>query len=688
MYGLSKNFKSLMNTETLLYILIAGIIALLLALFQYIYKSKKHTKVNMVLTLLRFLTLFFVFLLMINPKFENINYFNQKPNLVVAIDNSESVTFLGHHEKTRKLVSLLKENEALKERFNLEFFTFGKDVNALDTLKFNETQTNPTLLFDRFSQVYSNSVAPLIMITDGNQTYGNDYEFAARNYKQVIFPIILGDTTNYTDLKIEQLNVNKYAYLKNKFPIEIIAVYNGQEEVNTQLTISSGSTIVFSQNVTFDKQQSSRLINFSLPANTPGVHTYKAEIKPISNEKNTVNNIKNFAVEVIDRKSHVAIISDILHPDLGALKKAIESNEQRQASIVKPSEFVNAPDDFQQAILYQPNQSFKAVYDEIEVMGINTFTILGTNTNWSEFNKLQSYIQQTISNQSEDFQAESNLNYNVFIVDDLNFSDFPPLQSEFGVTNFSEPTEVILYKTINGIQLKEPLLLTYEVNQKRAAVLNGEGIWRWRAQSFLEEKSFHNFDGFIGKIVQYLDSNQKRSRLNVSYESFYNGNDNLIITAQFFNKNYEFDNTANLEIILKNDSTDISQEFPLILKQTNYQVDLSGLEAGSYTFTVKSKDENISKSGGFKILEYNVEQQFLNANVSKLQNLATNSQGSSFFIDDINRLIERLLSDERFAIVQKSTKKVVPLIDWKFLLAFIALSLSAEWFIRKYNGLI
>ena len=103
---------------------------------------------------------------------------------------------------------------------------------------------------------------------------------------------------------------------------------------------------------------------------------------------------------------------------------------------------------------------------------------------------------------------------------------------------------------------------------------------------------------------------------------------------------------------------------------------------------VKSKDENISKSGGFKILEYNVEQQFLNANVSKLQNLATNSQGSSFFIDDINRLIERLLSDERFAIVQKSTKKVVPLIDWKFLLAFIALSLSAEWFIRKYNGLI
>ena len=677
-----------MNTETVLYIISAGIIALLLALFQYVYKSKKHTKVNVLLTFLRFATLFAVLLLLINPKFDKITYFNERPNLVIAVDNSESVKYLAQDQKTRDLVLRLQNDKPLNERFNLEFFSFGKEINVLDTLSFKEKQTNPTLLFERFSQVYSNSVAPLIMITDGNQTYGNDYEFAALNYKQVIFPIILGDTTRYTDLKIEQLNVNKYAYLKNKFPVEIIAVYNGQDEVSTQLTITSGNSIVFSQNLTFNKEQSSRLVNFSLPANTSGVHSYKAELKPIQNEKNTVNNVKNFAVEVIDRKTHVAIISDIMHPDLGALKKAIESNEQRQASILKPSEFKAISNDFQQAVLYQPNQSFKAVYDEIDGLNINTFTILGKKTNWSELNKLQPYIQQTITNQYEEFQGALNSNYNVFIIDDLNFSDFPPLQSEFGLTTFSVPTEVILNKTINGIQLNEPLLLTYEVNQRRAAVLNGEGIWRWRAQSYLDEKSFHTFDEFIGKIIQYLDSNQKRSRLNVSNESFYNGNDNVIISAQFFNKNYEFDKSANLQITLNNEDTDKSQAFPLILKQANYQVDLSGLEAGDYKFTINDQAENISKSGGFKILDYNVEQQFSNANVSKLQTVALNSQGSSYFISDTNPLIEQLLKDERFVTIQKSTKKVVPLIDWKFLLAFIALSLSAEWFIRKYNGLI
>ena len=301
-----------MNTETVLYIISAGILALLLALFQYVYKSKKHTKVNVLLTFLRFATLFAVLLLLINPKFDKITYFNERPNLVIAVDNSESVKYLDQDQKTRDLVLRLQNDKPLNERFNLEFFSFGKEINVLDTLSFKEKQTNPTLLFERFSQVYSNSVAPLIMITDGNQTYGNDYEFAALNYKQVIFPIILGDTTRYTDLKIEQLNVNKYAYLKNKFPVEIIAVYNGQDEVSTQLTITSGNSIVFSQNLTFNKEQSSRLVNFSLPANTSGVHSYKAELKPIQNEKNTVNNVKNFAVEVIDRKTHVAIISDIM----------------------------------------------------------------------------------------------------------------------------------------------------------------------------------------------------------------------------------------------------------------------------------------------------------------------------------------------------------------------------------------
>ncbi len=668
--------------------IISGILALLLALFQYAYKSKLSGNRSWLLMLLRFISLFAVFVLLINPKFNTVTYYNEKPNLVVAIDNSESIRYLNQTESTTDFITALKANEALNDNFNLEFYSFGKELNSVDSLSFDETQSNLALVFERLSEVYNNSISPTVLISDGNQTYGNDYTYLTKRYKQPVFPVILGDTTTYTDVKIQQLNVNRYAYLKNKFPIEVIATYNGNATVNTQLKITAGNAILFSKPVTFSKSQTSQIVNITLPANRVGVTSYRAEIVPLDNEKNKVNNIKNFAVEVIDQKTSVAIVSDILHPDLGALKKSIESNEQRSAEILSTVEFLNKSNDFQLVIVYQPTNNFRALFSEIDKLKLNKIIIAGTKTNWSLLNQLQSNFKQELTNQVEEFQPTLNQNYATFIVDNLNFGEFPPLKAEFGSTSFTVPYQTILYKTINGNQIDEPLLATFEINDKREALLLGEGIWRWRAQAYMNENSFNMFDNFMGKLVQYLSTNKRRARLNVNYESFYNGNDNVKITAQFFNKNYEFDDNATLNITLKNKATEAVKSFPFVLKNTNYEVDLSGLEAGDYSFTVKVNSENISKSGELKILDYNVEQQFLNANVTKLQNLASTSQGSSYFITNASEIANDLLNDSRFATVQKSTKKVVPLIDWKYLLALIALSLACEWFIRKYNGLI
>ncbi|WP_026755981.1 hypothetical protein [Sediminibacter sp. Hel_I_10] len=669
-------------------IILAVIIALAIALFQYVYKSKKRTKIYWLLTALRFVTIFSILLLLINPKFDSISYYNEKPNLVVAVDNSESVDYLGRSEEVISLINSLKTNDALNKNFNVQYFTFGSNVTRTDALSFKEKQSNMALALERFKEVYGNSVAPTLLITDGNQTYGRDFTYLSKTYKQPIFPIILGDTTTFTDLRISQLNVNRYAYLKNKFPVELIATYEGNTDVNTQLKITSGNATVFSKPLTFSQSNTSEIISFTLPANRVGISGYKAELLPLENEKNVINNVKNFAVEVIDQKTNVAIVSEIIHPDLGALKKAIESNEQRQASIVTVEEFLKQSNDFQMVVMYQPSTTFKSVFEEANRLNLNKFVITGTDTNWSILNTLQTNYKQQITNQSEDFQPSLNQNYGTFTIDNLSFNDFPPLTSEFGETTFSVPFETILYKTINGTQIDEPLLSTFEINSRREALLLGQGLWRWRAQTYLNQGDFNAFDDFMGKLVQYLSSSQQKTRLNLNYESFYDGNDNVVMTAQFFNKNYEFDANANLDITLKHEISEATTTLPFVLNTNNYQVDLSGLEPGDYTFTVSASNETISKSGEIKILEYNVEQQFLNADVSKLQTVATSSGGTSYFIDNTKDVANALLNDSRFVTIQKSTKKVVPLIDFKYLLLLIALCLSAEWFIRKYNGLI
>ncbi|WP_055445888.1 vWA domain-containing protein [Lacinutrix mariniflava] len=677
-----------MQTQTLLYIILAGIIALLLALFQYKYKSKGAPKKNAIFTSLRFLSVFGILLLLINPKFDQINVYNEKPNLVVAIDNSNSIKHLNQEENVANILQRIRSNETLKDKFNIDVFTFGNTLNASDSLSFTENQTNIDKAFKELNQVYKRTVSPTIIISDGNQTYGNDYEYAAKKYNQPIYPIVVGDTTRYSDLKLKQLNVNKYAFLKNKFPIEAILVYNGDQNVNTKFVITSGKNTLYSKNVSFSETNNSKILNFTLPANSVGVKSYVANLIPIATEKNKANNSKNFAVEVVDEKTKVAIVSSVLHPDLGMLKKSIETNEQRKVVFLKQQEAINQLNDLQLVVVYSPNNSFKGLFDALKLQNKNKFIIAGPKTDFNFLNKVSEHYQHDITSQTEDYQPALNVNYSSFIVDDLDFESFPPLLSNFGEPTFSVPFESILYKKIGAINTEEPLLATFEINGRREAVLFGENLWKWRAQSFINTDDFNAFDNFTGKLIQYLASNKRKNRLNLDYESFYQGSSNIIMSAQFFNKNYEFDANENLNIILTDKISKTSKTIPFILKNNNYQVDLSTLPASDYTFTVKATSENISKSGNFKILEYNIEQQFLNANVSKLKAIASESNGGSYFINNYEAIIDDLAKDERYKPIQKSSKNIVPLIDWKYLLALIALTLAIEWFMRKYNGLI
>ncbi len=677
-----------MAIETILYIILAGVISIALAVFMYGYKSKQKGSLRWVFGILRFITLFSILLLIINPKFKSETYTIEKPKLPVLIDNSASVGELNQKENVSTLLQKLKENDDLNEKFDISYYSFGSDFRESDSLSFAEKNTNISKALASANQLFKNQTAPTILITDGNQTLGNDYEFSSATYKNPIYPVILGDSIKYTDLKIEQLNTNRYAFLKNQFPVEVILNYSGTNPVNSEFIISQGAATVYRTNVSFSENESSKTLNFTLPANSVGLQKYNTQILPLTDEKNKTNNSKQFAVEVIDQATNVLVVSKLVHPDLGALKKAITTNERRTITFKKPAEAVAVLNDFQLVILYQPDRSFASVFTEIEKLNKNTWVISGLQTDWYFLNGAQDNFNKEASNQSDDIQAELNSNYGAFAVENIGFDDFPPLHTEFGALTISVPNEVMLEQTVSGIANGNPLLATMEINGKRDAIWDGEGFWRWRARSFLQTESFQSFDDFIGNLVLYLASNKRRSRLEVSSETFYYNNNAIKISAQYFDKNYVFDNRASLNITVKNTETEKQTTFPMLLRNNYFEVDLNSLSAGEYNYTVSVQNEVVSASGNFTILDFNVEQQFLNADVKKLNRIAKNTNGKAYFTEQSDVLIQSLIENTNFQNIERSEQKVVPLIDWKYLLALIVLALAAEWFIRKYNGLI
>jgi hypothetical protein len=675
-----------MTTTTILLLLLSIVLAGGLSYLQYFYKVGIKNKIHPLLAFLRFITIFGILLLLINPKITRNTFEIQKTPLPIVVDNSSSVKELKATETVLSLYKKLTTNKALQEKFEIQSYRFDNELQLSENFNFSGTQTNLEEVAKNLKSINKNRAFPSVIITDGNQTTGNDYVYSFDAANKV-YPLVVGDTTTFLDLKVSQVNVNKYAFHKNKFPAEVFLSYSGNKSVTANFSITQGNAVLTKQAVSFSPTKRSAVVNVLLPANTIGLQVFKATVASKEPEKNTYNNTKNFAVEIIDQKSSVAIISSISHPDIGALKRAIETNAQRKVTIAKPSE-IKSLSDYNVLILYQPTSEFRTIFDTNKSVGINTFIITGLNTDFNFLNQQQDSFEFRMSYQKEDYLAAFDTQFNLFAIDNIGFENFPPLQNAFGTITTKGSVSVLLSSKIRNINTNAPLLAFTENAGKRNAFLFGENSWKWRMQNYIDTKSFDTFDVFIDKIIQFLSSANTKKSLIVTHESFYNSGEPIVITAQYFNKNYEFDEKARLSIAVTNKKTKQTKNYDLLKGSNAYKVNLDGLAAGQYTFAVKELNSKTVYNSFFEILDFDIEKQFVNPDVAQLQQLASQTNGQLFMPDQADQLIKMLLENQDYKAIQKSITKKIPLIDSILLLILIAITLASEWLIRKYHGML
>jgi len=677
-----------MAISTILYITLALLLALGFSFFQYLYNRDNRNKREYIFFSLRASAIFIVLLLLINPKIISTDYELEKTQLTILSDNSQSISHLEQEENLKMISKALSSNEKIQDKFRVSGLNFGERLTAKDSLDFTATQTDIYNALFETQNMLSGQQSAVVLLSDGNQSLGRDYQYFNVNKNVSVYPVIIGDTTTYTDLSIERINANRYAFLNNQFPVEIFSNYRGKEEVLATVNIRSGNTGLFSEQIKFSEEVKSQVINTRLSANSLGVQSYTVEVEGLLDEKNLLNNSQNFAVEVIDERTSVLILSDISHPDLGALEKSIESNQQRSVDIKYLDDKILEISNYQLIIIYQLNKKFNKYIEEILENNYSFLMITGSKTDWDYLNTLNLGYSKNSVNQSQEFFPVYNNTFSPFQFENIGFDDFPPLIDKFGSLDIEDNRfNILLFQELEGVNTKDPLLAVSS-NSPKSGVLFGEGFWKWRAKSFRETKSFQQFDDFFGRLVQNLAKKQSRQRLSIDAESFYYANQNVIISAQYFDENYQFDPGAGLKIIIENKETGNSFSSDLILKNNFYQFDGGDLPADDYSFQINVSEGNISKSGSFEVIDFNVEQQFVSANLNGMRAFADKNNTRVYHPDELDGLINSLLSNDKFKPVQKSREKSLPLIDWYYLLFILVLVLAAEWFYRKYLGLI
>ena len=428
-----------------------------------------------------------------------------------------------------------------------------------------------------------------------------------------------------------------------------------------------------------------------MEANTPGFQVYQVRIDPIEGESTIKNNTQSIYVEVIDSRNNVMFLSAAPHPDIAAIKSAIDQNETIESRYVSTKDF-NVPTKKPDLVIWhEPGVQFDdKILKYLTDNRIPVLYILGPNTPAAISNKLNLVAISNSKNQTDEVLSLYNNSFSTFEISEscrqaIGF--YPPLNSKFGSVRALNPTDILLYQRIGNIAKSDPLFFFGKNSQQNYAVLYGEGIWRWKLNDFVRSTTHNNFNELINKSVNYLLIKRQDIGLSVSLPKSFTKNEPVIVSASFYNEYLEPISTPIISMVIKNEAG-LTFKSQFGVSGTNYKLNAGKLAPGKYTWQASTtyKGKTYSKNGYFLIDDVQLEQNNANANHSTLKQLAIQSNGKYRFLKDYEKTLEEIASRDDIAAVQYEEKAFLSLIDLSWLLGFLVALASLEWFLRRFKG--
>ena len=150
-----------MTTNAILLLLLSLILAAGLSYFQYYYRAKTKSKVNLVLAFLRFVSIFAILVLLINPIMSRKTFETIKTPLPIVVDNSSSIVDLKANEVSLELYKKLFQNKELQEKFEVQSYRFDSEFQQSEEYDFKGTQTNLDEVAKSLKSIYKNSILTL-----------------------------------------------------------------------------------------------------------------------------------------------------------------------------------------------------------------------------------------------------------------------------------------------------------------------------------------------------------------------------------------------------------------------------------------------------------------------------------------------------------------------------------------------
>ncbi len=679
----------------LLCLLAGGIYAFIL------YQNKKtfNPLQNRVLAIVRAILVSLLAFLLINPLLRNNKSTIEKPTVVLAIDNSSSMTHGGQAklEALKKNLQQLKETiEAKGASVEIQSLDEETDNQNISDIKFTKKRSDLSQMLANIKSSYEGrNLTDVILVSDGIVNEGISPTYGKYNFN--IHAVGLGDTTQKRDVKLNAIYANRIAYLSNKFPIQAEVSSYGFQGKSTTVLLKQAGNVIDKQVISFDKQDDLKQVTFYVTAQQKGMQRYTVEVAPLNAEFSTKNNAKDAYIDIVDGKEKVLLVALAPHPDVKALKSIIEKNDLYELTIkIVQSDDLNqiGSQPFDVLILHQLPDIYGMggnVVSRLLAQGKPTLFVLGNQTNINTFNGMQQTLAIAAqAGKADKVTAKFNNNFNLFNLDGdkLNLLErLPPILAPFGDYKPTAGSEIILYQRVGSLTTPKPLLIANTTSARKSAVLAGEGLWLWRLEEFSLTDKQEIIDEVLMKTLQLISVKDDKRKLRVyPISPDFSIDEKVIFENEAYNDIYERIYNQDIKLDVTDEKGKV-RNFSYTTTKDNSRFEITGLPEGVYRY--KASTQVLGKGevvdGQFIVRNTDLENLNTTADFNMLRTLATQNNGKFFVANQLEKLKD-FLSANKAPDKVTSVEEMNEFINMKWVFFVLVLLATVEWGLRKYLG--
>ena len=629
----------------------------------------------------------------------------------------------------------------LEDKFKTNLYGFSGDLVGVEdgNKLYGEGRTSDVIgALDEIARRSSGMpLSAIVLATDGAANVPRDLSATLRELRArdvPVYTIGVGDTSRPLDAELTRINLPRRVLVGSRVNIEAFASLSGYGATKVLMSVREDGRAIKTEEFNL-RGNDTQAVNLEIIPSSPGFRRYTVEITPLDGEVTIENNKQDALVEVIQGPLRILHVEGEPRWELGKIRESLSLNEKNvtlvslqrtgenkfyRQGVGAEQELVNGfPKTEEELFAYHGlvlGSVEASFFTAEQLRNIEAFVSrrgggllalggrLAFDAGKYKGTPLADLLPLTLEGRAVDEADSFAPNYKAQLTgagqahpitrlsedraaSQKTWNDLPPISISEGLKNVKPGATVLLEgKRASAPAAVVPLLAQQRYGRGQSLAFTATDTWRWRMR--MDSKSTAH-ETFWRQMLRYLVSGTPNQVEVGAEKDVYVMDDTVRVVADIRDKHYNAVNDAHATVRVTKPSgktLDVPLKFTTINDANVYSGEFKADELGQHGVELIANSASLGPVGAksnLLISDLNREYYSAAQNSDLLKRIAAETGGKYYTLGDL----QSLLDDLTYRKTPYSERVTKDLWDMPINFFLIVGLLSAEWFLRKREGL-